>query len=116
MAIYVYIYMYIYIYEFSSSLSPIYQNAYAGTPKCISKMHTLDPVWREMLPSHVCSNPIQYPAEAGWEVCGQWQFVLVIPDSLKKQLGEKQHTRLVIIVVVFHWLAPTVERMVDAFT
>ena len=63
-------------------------------------MHTLDPVWREMLPSHVCSNPIQYPAEAGWEVCGQWQFVLVIPDSLKKQLGEKQHTRLVIIVVV----------------
>lgn len=79
-------------------------------------MHTLDPVWREMLPSHVCSNPIQYPAEAGWEVCGQWQFVLVIPDSLKKQLGEKQHTRLAIIVVVFHWLAPTVERMVDAFT
>ena len=54
-------------------------------------MHTLDPVWREMLPSHVCSNPVQYPAEAGWEMCGQWQFVLVMSDSLKKQVGEKQH-------------------------
>ena len=78
-------------------------------------MHTLDPVWREMLPSHVCSNPVQYPAEAGWEMCGQWQFVLVMPDCLKKQVGENS-TRLVIIVIVFHLLAPTVERMVDAFT